>query len=37
MKVAGFAFGPAGESAPLEVAVEPETVFGPNGPKANGL
>ena len=34
MNVAGFALGPAGDSAPLEVPVEPETVFGPYGPNA---
>jgi hypothetical protein len=37
VNVAGFAFGPAGDSAPLEVAVVPEIVFGPNGPNARPL
>jgi hypothetical protein len=37
VNVAGLAFGPAGDSAPLDVAVEPEIVLGPNGPKAAPL
>jgi len=34
---AGGAFGPCGPIAPLETGVDPEMVFGPNGPNAAGL